>query len=171
MKTLKNKLAASLVLLIALVPFVFTACTDENVDLRDDIVGEYDYLVKIYALNNDGTLEYLGNEPGHYDIEGTMRVTKGAGMDMLDFWDGNVRMFYAENLIDKGDAIVFDVLEQEGWIGPVNVQVSGFDEIQNGNSWYHGAFFFDDESIEIGFTARVMDVETGLVMVLTAFRN
>jgi hypothetical protein len=171
MKTLKRKFATGLILLIALVPLVFTACTDENVDLRDDIIGEYDYLVEIYSLNPDGTLEYLGNKGDNYDIEGTMRVTKGAGLDMLDFWDGNVRMFYAENLIDKGDAIVFDVLEQEGWIGPVNIQISGFDDIQSGSSYYHGAFFYDDESVEIGFSARVMDVDTGLVMILTASKN
>jgi len=171
MKTLKNRFAAGLILLIALAPFAFTGCTNDNPDLRDEIVGEYDYLVKIYSIAPDGTLVYLGNQGDNYDIEGTMRITKGAGIDMLDFWDGNVRMFYAENLIDKGDAIVFDVLRQEGWIGPVNVQISGFDEIQSGSSLYHGAFFFDDESVEIGFSARVMDVDTGLVMVLTAYRN
>jgi len=101
MKTLKNRFATGLILLIALAPFAFTGCTNDNPDLRDEIVGEYDYLVKIYSIAPDGTLVYLGNQGDNYDIEGTMRITKGAGIDMLDFWDGNVRMFYAENLIDR----------------------------------------------------------------------
>jgi hypothetical protein len=35
---------------------------------------------------------------------------------------------------------------------------------------YDGAFLVEDKSIEIAFTARIQNVDTGLVMVLTAYR-
>lgn len=171
MKTKKSGIWPGIILLLALVPFAFTSCTDEYEDLRDEVTGEYDYLVKIYTTDLQGDLVYLGDQEGYYDIEGTMRITKGASPDRIDFWDGSVMMFSGSDLYDAGNAIVFDVEEQEGWVGPVNVQIAGYDYWDADNRSYHGAFLFEDESVEIAFSARIMDVNTGLVMVLTAFRN
>lgn len=171
MKTSKSRVISGLMLLIALTPFLFTSCSDEYVDLRDELTGQYDYVVKIFAIDNQGDLVYLGDQEDHYDLEGTMRVTKNADPDVIDFWDGNVLMFNGIDPRDTGNAIVFDIPDQEGWVGPVNVQVSGYKYWDVDNKSYDGAFLFDDESIEIAFSARIMDVDTGLVMVLTAFRN
>jgi hypothetical protein len=170
MKTFKSGFLSGTFFLIALAPFLFTSCEEETTDLRDEVIGQYDYTLKIYDLVDD-ELVYLGDQEDHYDITGTMRVLGNTDPDVLDFYDGNILMFHGINLKDAGNAIVFDIPEQEGWVGPVNVQIAGYNYWNVENSSYHGAFLFDDRSIEIAFSARIMDVDSGLVMVLTAFRD
>jgi hypothetical protein len=170
MKTMKSGFLSGMVFLVALTPFLFTSCEEESIDLRDEIVGQYSYTVKMYDLI-DGELVYLGDQGDLYDIEGTMRVLKNTDPDVLDFWDGNVLMFHGVDIQDSGNAIVFDIPEQEAWVGPVNVQIAGYDYWEVGNSYRHGAFLYEDSSVEIGFSARIMDVDSGLVMVLLAFRD
>jgi hypothetical protein len=171
MKTLKIKILPGFLLLIAVVPFLFTSCTKEKIDLRDEIVGQYSYTVKIY-VNNGENLVYAGDQGDVGDITGTMRVIKSPSEPGgLDFYDGNDLMFQGINLEDAGNAIVFDIPSQEAWIGPGNVQIVGFTYWDFNSSSYHGAFVFSDRSLEMAFTARIMDVDTGLVMILTATRN
>lgn len=171
MNTFKIKILPGLLLLVAAVPLLFTACTDENNDLRDEIIGQYDYTVKIYA--EDGPdLVYLGDDDDNYNISGTMRVTKDAGdPDGLDFYDGNIIMFYGTNVMDAGNAIVFDVPDQEAYIGPTKVLIAGYQYWDVNSSTYDGAFIYNDESVEVAFTARIQNADTGLVMILTAFRK
>ena len=171
MKTLKIKILPGFLFLVAFLPFLFTACTDEEIDLRDKIVGQYSYTVKLY-VEDGADLDYIGDQGDNYDITGTMKVTKNSGdHSAVDFYDGNVLMFQGVNVKDAGNAIVFDIPSQEAWIGPGNVQVVGYKYWDVDSSSYHGAFIYEDESVEIAFTARVMDVDTGLVMILTAFRK
>ncbi len=170
MKTLKSTIIPGLLILVTSLPLVFTSCTKETVDLRDEIIGQYDYTVEIYR-EVGGKLVYAGDEGTVGDIIGTMRVTKSTlYTDGLDFYDGNIVMFEAINLKDVGNAIVFDIPQQEAWVGPGNVQVTGYNYWDVDASSYHGAFLYDDQSVEIAFAARIMDIESGLVMVLTAKR-
>jgi hypothetical protein len=171
MKTLKAKIIPGFMLLIALIPFLTTSCTKETTDLRDQIIGQYSYTVEIFK-EDKGDLVYVGDQGTVGDITGTMRITKSTQYtDGLDFYDGNIVMFEAINLKDAGNAIVFDIPTQEAWIGPGSVQVSGYKYWDVNSGSYHGAFIYEDKSVEIAFTARVMDIESGLVMVLTATRN
>lgn len=172
MKATRLKTSAVLVLTLLALLIIPTSCEDEfDQDLRDYLVGYYDFTVQIFD-NIDGELVYLGDQPGLYDINGEMLVKKSYSYrDMIEFYDGDVLMFEGENIRDAGNAIVFDIPLQEGWIGPVPVQIDGFEYWEVDQSYYHGAYLFDDESIEIGFSAYVMDVNSGLVMVLTAFRE
>ncbi|MFA5814413.1 MAG: hypothetical protein WC865_02190 [Bacteroidales bacterium] len=171
METLKTKILPGFLFLMAALPFLFTSCTKEETDLRDEITGQYSYTVKIY-MEDGADLVYVGDQGNVGDITGTMRVTKNSGdPGVLDFYDGNIVMFHGTNVKDAGNAIVFDIPEQEAWIGPGNVQVVGYNYWDVNSSSYHGAFIYEDDSIEIAFTARIMDVGTGLVMILTAFRK
>jgi hypothetical protein len=171
MKTLKARIIPGIVLIIATLPILFTSCTDETIDLRDQITGQYSYTVKIYS-DNGTDLQYLGGQNDIKDITGTMRVSKNVKESgVLDFFDGTDLMFQGMNVKDAGNAIVFDIPAQEAWIGPGTVQVAGYQYWNFNSAGYHGAFIYDDKSVEVAFAARIMEVDTGLVMILTASRN
>lgn len=169
---LNRKFSPVVLLLFGTILLSLNSCEEGySPDLRDELVGYYDYTVQVYDLI-DGEMVYLGDQPGLYDVTGEMRVRKNYQYtDMIDFYDGEELMFQGENVRDAGNAIVFDIPLQEGWIGPLPLQVAGYDYWEVNSQMYHGAYFFNDESIEIGFSAYVMDVNSGLVMVLTAFRD
>jgi hypothetical protein len=171
MKALKHKILSGMIFLMTAVPLLFTSCSKDETDLRDEIIGQYSYTVKIYT--DDGTdLVYAGDQGDVGDITGTMRVIKSSTEpDAIDFYDGNDRMFQGINIKDAGNSIVFDIPSQEAWIGPGNAQIVGYNYWDFNSASYHGAFLYDDRSIEIAFSARIMDVSTGLVMILTAVRN
>jgi hypothetical protein len=169
MTTQKHNILPVILLLAVTLFSLLTSCSDDSPDLRDKITGNYSYTVKIYIQDGD-SLIYMGNKENYYDITGTMKVRKNSGDDdALDFYDGDIVMFNGINLRDAGNVIVFDVPDQEAWIGPANVQIVGYNYWDFNSESYHGAFIYDDKSVEIAFTARVMDVDTGLVMILTAF--
>lgn len=171
MKTAKNRVLAGLFILMAVLPMLMTSCSKESDDLRDEVTGQYSYTVKIYEKNGNDLI-YIGDQEDHYDIVGTMNVEKNSDdPNGLNFYDGSDLMFQAEHVMDAGNAIVFDVPDQEAYIGPTRVLISGYHYWDVQNSSYHGAFLYADESIEAAFTMSIMNVDTGLVMVLTAFRE
>jgi hypothetical protein len=171
MNTLTTKTPAKWLLLLAVLPFLFNSCGKDDYDIRDEVTGYYDYTVELYEMDGND-LVYIGNLGDNYDLTGTMRVGKNSqNSRTLDFYDGDFVMFQGVDVKDAGNAIVFDIPTQEAWIGPGNFQVAGYDYWDVDSSKYHGAFIYQDESIEIAFSARVMDVNTGLVMILTAFKK
>lgn len=172
MKTKLSSGLTSFLLIAASLIIALPSCSDDlRPDLRDEITGTYNYRIKIFDLVDDDLI-YLGDQPGLYDVTGTMVVRKNTTYsDMLDFFDGNILMFQGEKVRDAGNAIVFDIPMQEGWVGPLPVQVSGYDYWEVNAKEYHGAYLFNGDSIEIGFSAYIMDVNSGLVMVMTAHRN
>lgn len=156
---------------MAALPFLFASCTDEGIDLRDEITGEYNYTVKIY-MDDGNDLVYIGDQADNYDIDGTLRVSKNPDdSGVLDFFDGTDRMFQGENVEDAGNAIVFDIPDQEAWIGPTKVLIAGYPYWDVNSLSYDGAFTYQDKSIEIAFTARIQNADTGLVMILRASRH
>jgi len=171
MKTKTNFRLFIPALVVGLVTFLSSCSDDFNHDIRDEITGIYKYEIKIYD-NLTGELVYLGDQEGLYDIEGTMLVKKNPMYaDMVDFYDGDVLMFQGEKIRDEDNAIVFDIPIQEGWVGPVPIQISGYEYWETNNRKYHGAYFYADDTFEIAFSAYVMDVDSGLVMVLIAWRD
>ena len=172
MKTRIHLRLAGFILMAAAGILALPSCSDDiRPDLRDEITGTYQYRIQIFDLVDD-ELIYLGDRPGLYDVTGTMLVRKNLTYsDMLDFFDGNILMFQGEKVREAGNAIVFDIPVQEGWVGPLPIQVAGYDYWQVNSKDYHGAYLYRDETVEIGFSAYVMDVNSGLVMVLTARRN
>jgi hypothetical protein len=171
MRPIRTIFLPTALLLMASLPFLSTSCTKDEPDLRDEIIGKYDYTVKIY-VDNGTDLVYYGDQGSVGDITGTMRVIKSTSeTGVLDFYDGNVLMFSGINVTDAGNAIVFDIPVQEAWIGPGIFEVTGYDYWNVGSTAFHGAFLRSDDSVEVAFSARVMDIESGLVMVLTAFRK
>jgi len=171
MKTLKTKILPGFLFLAVALPFIFTSCSKESTDLRDEIVGQYSYTVKIY-MDDGSDLVYIGNQADNSDITGTMKVAKNSDdSGVLDFFDGTDLMFQGIDVKDTGNAIVFDIPDQEAYIGPTLVQIAGYKYWDVQSSSYDGAFLYEDNSIEVAFTARIQNVDTGMVMVLTAFRN
>ncbi len=171
METLKFRLLKRVLFLLPVSALLLSSCEEEQIDIRDEFTGSYEYEVKLY-VEEGNDLVYIGDQGSNYDLTGTMRVVKNTGsMDVVDFYDGNVLMFQGINVAEAGNAIVFDIPEQEGWVGPVNVQITGYDYWEVGSSSYHGAFLYEDESLEIAFEARIMDAFTGMVMIMTAWRD
>jgi len=171
MKTLKIKILPGIIFLMTALSLIVTSCAKEKIlDLRDEITGQYSYTVKIYA--EDGTdLVYIGDQGDNYDITGTMKVIKNsADQSTVDFFDGSDLMFQGTNIKDAGNAIVFDIPDQEAYIGPTKVLIAGYRYWDVNSSSYDGAYLYADKSVEIAFTVRIMNADTGLVMILTAFR-
>ena len=158
-------------LLLLSVSLFLISCEEDRPDLRDHLIGNYDYTIQVF-IDEDGDLLYIGDQPGHYDIDGRMSVTKNNQYnDVIDFWDREELMFQGENIRDAGNAIVFNVPDQEFWIGPVSVLVRGYNYWDVSSRSYHGAFLLNDRSVEIAFSVMVMDVINNQVMVLTAFKD
>lgn len=173
MKTRKLKSGKTLLLSILILPLVFASCEDDlkGYDLRDEVVGFYDYEIKAY-IDTGEELVYIGDEPGHYDITGTALVSKNPDYnDMIDFWDGPDLLFQGEKIRENDNTISFDIPLQEFWAGPVPVTVRGYDYWKVNNVPYHGAYIFQNEKMEIGFAAEVMDIESDLVLIFDAWRQ
>ena len=160
-----------LALSILILPFVFVSCEEESLDLRDEVLGYYNYEIKAY-IDTGEELVYIGDEPGHYDVTGTALLAKSPDyIDMIDFWDGPDLLFQGIDLQENDNTISFDIPLQEFWVGPVPVTVRGYDNWNVNGVPYHGAYIYEDEIIEIGMYAEVMDIGTDLVLIFTAYRD
>lgn len=173
MKKIKQTNLKYLLAGILFLPFIFSSCTEEwfnDYDIRNDIIGDYDYELKVY-LEDGRDLVYIGDEPDLYDVTGSMWVEKHPEYnDMIRFYDSEGLLFEGMNIREVDNAIVFDIPEQEFWLGPIPVTIAGYEYWDVGASSYHGAFLYEDESVEIAFAARIMDVSNDLVMILVAFK-
>ena len=150
---------------------MFSSCEEANFDVRDHLVGVYDYEIKAYIDNGD-ELVYIGDEEGLYDIVGTCQVKKSLDYaDGIDIWDGGELIFMGENVRETDNSIVFDLSPQEYWLGAIPVTVRGINYWEVGNNMYHGAYLFHDESLEVAVAAEVMDVNSDLVLLFFAYRH
>ncbi len=171
MKTKKVKFGKYLVLSILILPFVLVSCEEESIDLRNDLLGFYDYEIKAYIDTGD-ELVYIGDQEGHYDVTGVAQLTKSIDYtDMIDFWDGSDLLFEGVDLKQNDNSVTFDIPLQEFWAGPVPVTVRGYDNWNVNGIPYHGAYLYRDEMIEIGMFAEVMDIESDLVLIFNAWRQ
>ena len=171
MKTKNVQLGKYLFLSVLIFPFLLLSCEEESIDLRDQMLGIYDYELKAYIDTGDDLL-YIGDQEGHYDVTGTCRIKKNPEYnDMIDFWDGSEILFQGQNLRENDNSITFDIPLQEFWAGPVPVTVRGWDYWNVNDIPYHAAFIYRDKSVEIGFAAEVMDVQSDLVLIFIAYRQ
>jgi len=154
---------------------LFSACEDGfkngDYDIRNDVIGFYDFELKAY-IDNGQELDYIGDEEGLYDVTGTVHVRKNfEHSDMIDFYDEGELLFQGEYLRETDNSIVFDIPIQEFWLGAIPVTVRGLQYWDVGNDSYHGAYLYQDESIEIAFAAEVMDVGSDLVLLFIAYKK
>lgn len=171
MKTKGIRPLKHLVLSILVLPLVLISCEEDSYDLRNEMLGLYEYELKAY-IDNGEELVYIGDEPGHYDVTGIVEIRKNPDFnDMIDFWEGPDLLFQGVNIRENDNTITFDIPIQEFWAGPVPVTVRGFDYWYVNNTPYHGAFIYGDNSVEVGFAAEVMDVESDLVLLFFAYRE
>lgn len=172
MKTTRNS-NGKLLLFLTAIPFImlFSSCEEDNYDLRNELVGSYDYEIKAY-LDYGDELVYIGNEEGHYDVTGTCQVRKSTEYgDVIGFYDGTGLLFEGEKIRETDNSIVFDIPTQEFWLGAIPVTLRGLNYWEVGNSSYHGAYLYNDESVEIAFAAEVMDVSSDLVLLFIAYKR
>jgi len=171
MKTKNVRLGKYLTLSILILPFVLVSCEEEGFDLRDQMLGYYNYELKAY-INTDDELLYIGDQPGHYDVTGTAQLLKNPDYyDMIDFWEGSDLLFQGMDIKENDNSITFDIPLQEFWVGPVPVTVRGYDYWNVNDIPYHGAFLYKDQSVEIGFAAEIMDIGSDLVLIFIAYRD
>lgn len=172
MKTTRKESGKLLSLLtITIVVALFSSCEPVDLDLRNHVVGTYDYELKAY-IDNGEELIYIGDEDGLYDVVGTCQVRKNLQYaDMLDFWDDGELLFQGQNVRETDNSIVFDMALQEFWLGAIPVTVRGIDYWEVDHQMYHGAYLFSDKSVEIALAAEVMDVSSDLVLLFIAYKN
>lgn len=169
--TCKN--AGKLLLILTILPFtmLFSSCEEISVDLRNELLGEYDFEIKAF-LDDGDQLNYIGDENGLYDITGTTQVRKNDQYDdVIDFYDGGVFLFSGERIRKTENSIVFDIPEQEFWLGAIPVTLRGLNYWDIDDQSYHGAYLYADKSVEIAFAAEVMDVSSDLVLLFIAYKH
>ena len=150
---------------------LLVSCEEEPFDYRDQMLGFYEYKLEAY-IDTGEELVYIGDEPGHYDVTGVAQISKNPNYnDMIDFWDGSELLFQGENLRENDNTMTFDIPLQEFWLGPVPVVVQGYNYWKVNNIPYHGAYIYGNKSVEIGFAVEVMDVESDLVLIFSAYRQ
>ena len=172
MKTTRKQSGKLLLLLtIIFVPLLFSSCEENSYDLRNEIIGSYDFELKAY-IDDGQELVYIGDEEGLYDVTGTAQVRKSFEYgDMIEFYQDGDLLFQGENIRETDNSIVFDIPTQEFWLGAIPVTVRGINYWDVGNSSYHGAYLYQDESVEIAFAAEVMDVSSDLVLLFIAYKR
>ena len=150
---------------------LFSSCEEGNFDVRDHIIGNYDFEIKAYIDNGD-ELVYMGDDEGLYDVTGTCKARKSMEFgDVIEFWDGEEFLFEGQNVRETDNSIVFDMELQEYWLGAIPVTVRGVEYWEVGNHSYHGAYLYNDESVEIALAAEVMDVSSDLVLLFIAYKR
>ncbi|MCD6346068.1 MAG: hypothetical protein J7L96_01475 [Bacteroidales bacterium] len=171
MKTTRNQIVKLLLLSLIPLPFLFTSCEESSYELRDEIIGSYDYELKAY-IDDGESLTYIGDDEGLYDATGTVQARKNMEYsDMIDFYDGSDLLFQCERIRETDNSIVFDIPPQEFWLGAIPVTVRGIKYWDVGNDSYHGAYLYNDDSVEIAFAAEVMDVSSDLVLLFIAYKH
>ncbi len=166
-KQTRNLLLLSSVLSLIV---IFSSCEAVKSDLRNELVGTYSFEIKAY-IDNGEELVYIGDENGLYDITGTTQVNKSSEYDdVIDFYDDGDFLFSGERIRETENSIVFDIPAQEFWLGAVPVTLRGIDYWDIGEESYHGAYLYQDESMEIAFAAEVMDVGSDLVLLFIAYK-
>ena len=83
----------------------------------------------------------------------------------------DVHKTISQNILADGYSIVFDMALQEYWLGAIPVTVRGIEYWEVGNASYHGAYLYNDESVEIALAAEVMDVSSDLVLLFIAYKR
>lgn len=168
-----RKQTGRLLLILTILPFtmLFSSCEEISFDLRNELVGNYDFEIKAYIDDGD-QLIYIGDENGLYDVTGTTQVRKNAQFsDVIDFYDGSDFLFSGERIRETDNSIVFDIPVQEFWLGAIPVTLRGISYWDVGDESYHGAYIYGDESVEIAFAAEVMDVSSDLVLLFIAYKH
>jgi len=168
-----RKQTGRLLLILTILPFtmLFSSCEVVSFDLRNELVGSYDFEIKAY-IDDGEQLIYIGDENGLYDITGTTQVLKNPQYsDVIDFYDGGELLFQGERIRETDNSIVFDIPIQEFWLGAIPVTLRGINYWDVGDESYHGAYIFNDESVEIAFAAEVMDVSSDLVLLFIAYKH
>lgn len=137
---------------------------DESSDLRDNVVGTFNYSVKMYVLNNN-SLTYLGAE---YDDSGTMIVKKNAdNATSIDFFEGGEIMFKGTKIAGATNGIVFDVPSQTMTEDGESYTISGYENWDLGGTKYHGAYINATKKLQIAFKfSTVVDGTTVTAVML-----
>lgn len=121
----------------AISAMLIVSCAEEVTDARDQAVGDYNYTVRYYTLDN-GTLRYYGPE---MDNSGTMVVSKSwRGLEGIE---GNIMWFTAEKVRLRESGLGFNLrrLKQDG------VMISGYSAAvlpsRDGPEIFEGAYNSD----------------------------
>lgn len=130
--------------------FFASSCKEDDVvvDLRDNVVGTYNYNLKSYVF--DGTnLTYLGADT---DETGTMIVKKNAtNAATLDFFEGAELQFQGNKIQEASNAVAFDIPSQTMTKDGITVDIRGFEYWDLGGTKYHGAYVTADKQISAAF--------------------
>ena len=133
-----GKLLSLLSLTIIIV--LFSSCEEGNFDVRDHIVGNYDFELKAYIDNGD-ELIYIGDDEDLYDVTGTCQARKSLDYgDVIEFWDGDEFLFEGQNVRETDNSIVFDMALQEYWLGAIPVTVRGIEYWEVSQLVWHQIF-------------------------------
>lgn len=111
---------------------------EDTIDLREEIIGTYDYRVKFYETHQG--IGYLGADQDGY---GTMIATK-KGNDKVEFKVDNEILFTAVGFKDRPErptGISFDLVDDSDVVEGQNVKVVGDYRIDFNGINYQGVYY------------------------------
>lgn len=164
-----KKLSFILALVVlASVSLFTTSCkkdeVDVVVDVRDDVIGTYNYVFKMYVFEGS-SLTYLGADS---DETGTMIVKKNeANAATIDFFEGAELQFQGNKIEEASNAIVFDIPSQTITENGVLVDIVGYEYWDFSGTKYHGAYMSADKKITAAFQFTVLVEDELLIFVAT----
>ncbi len=146
--------------------FTFSSCSDdeENADIRDNMVGTYNYTSKSYLLVDD-ELQYTGSEN---DETGTFTVKKNDGnATTVDFYEGANLVFQGNKIVEAANGLAFDIPSQNYSEDGVTVTIVGYDYWDLSGTSYQGAYLTATKKIESAFIYSIEVEGVELVIVET----
>jgi len=143
--------------------FTFSSCSDdeENADIRDNVVGTYNFTVKSYTIENE-ELVLQGEDTG------SLTVKKNEGnATTIDFYDGADLMFQGNKIVEAANGLAFDIPSQNYSEDGVTVTIVGYDYWDLSGTSYQGAYLTATKKIESAFIYSIEVEGVELVIVET----
>jgi len=146
--------------------FTFSSCSDdeENADIRDNVVGTYNFTVKSYTIENE-ELVLQGEDTG------SLTVKKNEGnATTIDFYDGADLMFQGNKIVEAANGLAFDIPSQSYSADGVTVTMVGFDYWDLGGTTYQGAYLTATKKMQFAFVFSI-EIEGVEAQVVTTFEG
>lgn len=146
-----RKINSFLMVLMCSLSLFSASCSkddDAKTDIRDNVVGTYNYTMKAYQLVGE-TLTYLGAE---LDQTGTMIVKKNTtSSTTIDMYEGGNLEFQCTKVAEASNGLVFDVASQTMTDPDGNINISGYEYWDLSGTKYHGAYISATKKLQIAF--------------------
>ncbi len=142
--------------------FSFSSCeSDDEMDIRDAVVGNYTYSAEFYFLNENGSLELFDENEGLYEI-------KIGSANTLEIHEGGTRLLRTNSVEANGSNVIFDIPNQSIVLNGNTLNVEGYPNVGSDvNLIKDGIYNASEKTFDYG----IKYTDTGDDFVILVFAN